>query len=191
MPLDLPWLLPAPEDVRAQFKAIRSDPSSDAARLIRLAQHRLDLNQLGQLGKAIAARRDVLGATGLRPVRLAVAATHTLDLMLEALPGTGLRHGVLIDLYQADYGQNAQAVLDPGSALYAFAPDLVWLAFDPQALGLASPQLDAERGENAVRSALDYVLSLRDAVRSHSGAGVVLQTLPMPAVGLFGSFDAC
>jgi len=191
VPIDLPWLLPAPADVRGRIKAIRTDASTDARDLVALARFGLDGNQLGQLGKAIAARRDDLGTSTLRPVRLAIAATHTLDLMVEALPGTGLRHGVLIDLYQADYGQNAQAVLDPGSALYAFAPDLVWLGFDPQAMGLASPRLDAEGGESAVRSALDYVLSLRDAVRANSGAGVVLQTLPTPPVGLFGSFDAC
>lgn len=191
MPLDLPWLLPAPEDVRAQFKAIRTDLSSDAIDLIRLAQRSLDLNQLSQLGKAIAARRDDLAATTLRPVRLAIAATHTLDLMVEALPGTGLRHGVLIDCYQADFGQTAQAVLDPASALHAFAPDLIWLAFDAAALGLARPRLDAQGGEQAVRAALDYVLSLRDAARAQGDAGVILQTLPMPPIGLFGSFDAC
>jgi FkbH-like protein len=184
-------LLPAPEDARAQFKALRSDRSSDAAGLIRLAQRSLDLNRLGQLSKTIAARRDDLAATTLRPVRLAIAATHTLDLMVEALPGTGLRHGVLIDCYQADFGQTAQAMLDPASALHAFAPDLIWLAFDPAALGLARPRLDVEGGEQAVRAALDYVLSLRDAARAQGGAGVILQTLPMPPIGLFGSFDAC
>lgn len=191
MPYNLPWLLPAPGDVRVQIKAIRTDRATDSAGLIGLARHALDCNQLGQLGKAVAARRDDLVATTLRPVRLAIAATHTLDLLADALPGTGLRHGVLIDLYQADFGQTAQAVLDPSSALHSFAPDFVWLAFDPAALGLARPRLDADGGEQAVRSALDYVLSLRDAVRANGDAGVILQTLPMSAVSLFGSFDTC
>lgn len=191
MPLDLPWLVPAPANLRRWIKAIRTDASADAGELIAISRFGLDGNQLGQLGKAIAARRDDLVATSLRPVRLAIAATHTLDLMVEALPATGLRHGVLIDIYQADYGQNAQAVLDPGSTLHAFAPDLIWLAFDAAALGLARPRLDAEGGEQAVRSALDYVLSLRDAARAQGEAGVILQTVPMPPVALFGSFDAC
>ena len=189
-PFALPWLLDPPEDLRAQLKVLRKDAESDAGDLRRLAGYALDLNQLGQMGKAIAARRDDLVASGLRPLRLAIAATHTADFLVEALPATALRHGLLIDSYQADYGQTAQAVLDPSSALFAFKPDLVALAFDPLALGLAAPRLDEGGGEEAVQSALDYVTSLRDAVHANAGVGVVLQTLPMPQTALFGSFDA-
>lgn len=191
MPLNLPWLLPTPADFRAQIKAIRSNSDHDALALVQLARHSLDLNQLGQLGKALKVRRDDLAASTLRPVRLAVAATHTLDFMLEATPATGLRHGILTEIFRADYGQIAQAVLDPASTLYDACPDLVWLAFDAVSLGLARPRLDAEGGEQAVQAALEYVLSLRDAVHKHSGSGVILHTLPVPHVALFGSFDAC
>jgi FkbH-like protein len=189
-PFALPWLLDPPEDLRAQLKVLRKDAESDAGDLRRLAGYALDLNQLGQIGKAVAARRDDLAASGLRPLRLAIAATHTADFLVEALPATALRHGLLIESYQADYGQTAQAVLDSSSALFAFKPDLVALAFDPLALGLASPRLDEGGGEEAVQSALDYVTSLRDAVHANAGVGVVLQTLPMPQTALFGSFDA-
>ncbi|MFO6446935.1 HAD-IIIC family phosphatase [Erythrobacter sp. NE805] len=190
MSFNLEWLLPPPASWRADVRALRADARSDPAALIRLAHHDLDLNQLGQLASAVATRRSSLAATTLRPCRLAISATHTVDFLAQALLGTALRHGLLLDLYQAEFGQNAQAVLDPGSNLNAFAPDFVWLAFDPAALGLAQPRLDEGGGELAVMAALDYVLSLRDAVHAGSGAGVILQSLPMPASALFGSFDA-
>ncbi|WP_299194655.1 HAD-IIIC family phosphatase [uncultured Erythrobacter sp.] len=190
-PFALSWLLEPPEDFRAQLKALRSDPQSDVAQLRALGRFDLDLNQLGQLGKAAGKRREDLAASGLRSLRLAIAGTHTVDFLVDALAGTGLRHGLLIDTFVTDYGQTAQAVLDPTSALFEFKPDLVYLAFDPSALGIAQPRLDAQGGEKAVQSALDYALSLRDAAHANAGVGVILQSLPVPASPLFGGFDAC
>ena len=189
-PFALRWLLAPPEDFRARLKELRRDSESDVAALRALAGRSLDLSQLGQLGKTMAARRDDLFATGLRPLRLAIAATHTVDFLVDALAATGLRHGLIIDSYQTDYGQTAQAMLDPASELFAFKPDFVLLAFDPLALGLAQPRLDEGGGEEAVTAALDYVASLRDAAHRNGGVGVILQTLPMPQERLFGSFDA-
>lgn len=190
-PFALTWLLPPVHDFRAQVKALVRDSSHPADAIRNLANRALDLNQLGQLGKAITARGDSLAQTSLRPCRLGIAATHTADFLVEALPATGLRHGLLIDTYQADFGQAAQAVLSPSSALYNFKPDMVYLALDPFGLGLAQPRLDEGGGEEAVAAALDYTKSLRDAVHSNAGVGVILQTLPTPELSLFGSFDSC
>ncbi len=189
-PYALRWLLEPPADLRAQLKALRKDFESNPHVIRRLAGYSLDVSQLNQLGKTIAARRDDLAKAGLRPFRVAIAATHTADFLITALPGTGLRHGLLIDAFQADYGQTAQAVLDPASTLFEFEPDLVYLAFDPHALGLGSPRLDEGGGEEAVQSAIDYVTSLRDAIHTNSSAGVVLHSLPMEPAALFGNFDA-
>ncbi|MFN3469052.1 MAG: hypothetical protein ACK4Z7_05060, partial [Novosphingobium sp.] len=131
--LALPWLLPAPADFRARVRTLRSaQGAGEAVRtadLVALAGHGLDLSQLGSLGKIVDARRPSLRDEGrLRPVLLGIAATHTLDLVAEALPATGLRHGLLVDTVQTDYGQLAQAVLDPASALAAARPDFVLLA---------------------------------------------------------------
>lgn len=190
MSSSMPWLLPSPDDIRSRIRSLRKDPAVDAGHLRQLAAYDLDLNQLAQLGTAINARLDDLRASSLRPVKLALAATHTLNFMVEALPGCALRHGLLLECFQADYGQTAQAVLDPSSPLFGFEPDYVWLAFDPLALGLAHPQLDPEQAERAVEGALSHVLSLRDAVHAHGRAGVVLSTLPMPPFALFGALDA-
>lgn len=184
-----PWLLSPPDNFRKEVKRIRADEGSDVRELVRMARYDLNLSQLGQLGKAVSERRDDLAAAGLRPVRLALAATHTIDPVVESLIGSGLRHGLLVEIYQAEYGASAQAALDPGSRLHAFGPDFVFFQFDPAGLGLAAPLLDCEAAERAVQSALDYVGSLRDALRANGQASVVLHTLPMPLSSLFGNFD--
>lgn len=189
--LSLPWLLPAPADFRSRVRSLKSAEAVTTAEMVALAAYGLDLSQLGSLGKIVDARRDALRAEGrLRPVLLGVAATHTVDLVTDSLPATALRHGLLIDTVQTDYGQLAQAVLDPASSLAQAKPDFVLLALDAAALGLARPQFEAAAAHEAVQSALDYVASLRDGVRNNIGAGVVLHTLATPAESLFGSYDA-
>ena len=190
-PLSLPWLLPAPADFRARIKAARTAEDLDPRAATGLAAHALDLSQLGQLGRLLAARPDEFAGMGrLRPITIGIAATHTADLVAEALPGTGLRHGLLVTTHQVDYGQTAQALLDSKSSLAEAKPDFVLLALDALALGLARPFFDQAEAEAAVQSALDYVISLRDGAKSNVGAGAILHTLAPPVETLFGSFDA-
>ncbi|MFC6911724.1 hypothetical protein ACFQGS_23575 [Novosphingobium lubricantis] len=149
--LALPWLLPAPADFRRRLKALRSVDAPAAADLIALASYGLDLSALSSLGKLAAAQRDALIASGrLRSVKLGIAATHTADLIADVLPATGLRHSLQVQTLQTDYGQIAQQVLDPASALAQWNPDFVFLALDAAALGLARPQFDAGDAEPSV-----------------------------------------
>ena len=190
-PVLLPWLPAAPGDFRARVKAARQAEVLDLRETKVLATHALDLSQVEQLGKLVRARQADLAETGqLRPVRIAIAATHTADVLVSALPGTGLRHGLLIETCQADFGQLAQQLLDPSSALAAAKPDFTYIALDPAALGLSRPLLDAAGAEAAVQSALDYVQALRDAVHQNIGGGAILHTLPPLVESLFGSWDA-
>ena len=190
-PISLPWLLAPPADFRARLKAARSADRLDPVELSRLATFGLDLSQLGQLGRLVAGNHELLASSGrFRPVRLGIVATHTADLVAEALPATGVRHGLLVTTRSVDYGQMAQALLDPESQLALAEPDFVLLALDSFALGLARPLFDEVEAEAAVQSALDYVNSLRDGTHQNIGAGTILQTLAPPAETLFGSFDA-
>lgn len=190
-PLALPWLLPAPEDFRKRLKAVRGAEQVRAVDLARLAAFALDLSQLGAVGKVVNEHRDALHREGrLRSVKLGIAATHTFDLVASTLPATGLRHGLLVEPVQVDYGQTAQQLLDPASDLARAKPDFVLLGLDAIALGLARPVLETEAAEAAVQAALDYVASLRDGAHANLGAVAILHTLPAPAEAIFGSFDA-
>jgi len=188
-PFGLPWLLPAEADFRARLKALRTAGPFDAAGLRALVQTALDATQLEQASRVVTAHADDLAGAGLRPLRLAIVATHTAKGIAYALPAAGLRHGLLLSVELADYGQAAQQLLDPASSLAQSRPDTILLALDAQALGLARPYLDAAEAEALVRRALEYVAALREGGRSHAGAPVIVQTLAVPVESLFGSFD--
>ena len=113
-PFGMPWLLPPPIDFKARAKALANSASPDEVEARRLAAFALDLNDLGTLGKIVRKQKQFFVAkAGFTPVKLGIVASHTMDYLAAALPGTGLRHGLVVDVVLAGYGQAAQQLLDP------------------------------------------------------------------------------
>jgi FkbH-like protein len=187
----MPWLLPAPINFKERARALANSASPDEAEARRLAAFALDLNELSTLGKVVGRQRQYLTATvGFTPVKLGIAASHTMDYLAAALPGTGLRHGLVVDVVLAGYGQAAQQLLDSGSDFATQRPDLVLLAFDYRALGFGNLYLRMEDADEAVSAAINHVSSMAAGVRDVIKATCVLQTLVPPSDSLFGNLDA-
>jgi FkbH-like protein len=187
----LPWLLAAPSDFRSQVAALRVAESVDIDLARRLAGFALDASQLNKLG-AVTKRVSAssAGSGNLRPLRLAIAATHTVSFVADALPATGLRHGLLIETFVVPYGQAFQQVFDPASELAQWQPDFILLSLDPKALGLAHAALGEDRALIAVDQAIDQISALKRAVHENLAAVPIVQTLAPAQTALFGNFDA-
>ena len=186
----LPWLAPAPSEVRSTIRSLGTEPSLEIGKLRRIAATELDITQLGRLSKVVNDRRKEIAADGnFASLRLGLVGSHTLDFIADALCATAVRHGLLLSLVRTPYGQVAQVVLDPGSELAQSKVDVVLLALDAIAIGIHRPQLSEEAASTAVRSAIEQMKTLRDGIRS-MGATVAFQTIPLPPAPLFGSFDA-
>ncbi|PZU11788.1 HAD family hydrolase [Sphingomonas sp.] len=186
----LPWLLPPAEDFRARVRAIGADEAIDPVALRTIANTALDVDQLDRFGRLMGKIADRVPKGALTPLTLGLIGSHTLDYAAMALVGTGVRHGLLLRLVRADYGQVVQSVLDPSSTVALARPDMVLLSLDPQMLNLATPRLDADGAAETVKAAIGQVRMLRDGIRDSIGAVAVLQTLPLPADPLFGGYDA-
>jgi FkbH-like protein len=180
----LPWLPPAPADWRAQL-----DAATDAAAFRRLATCRLNQAQVQQLGQAFTRFRKGGGeVTGLAPVKLGLLSNATVSFLAQAIVGSGLRHGLAIEIIEAPYGQTAQQALDPSSAINQARCDLVLLALDHRGLP-AQPSLDEAANGQALETALEHLRSLAEALTYFGGATVMLQTVPPPPEPLFGHRD--
>jgi len=189
-PFALSWNLPQPADFRARVSAMLKTESPEAAEVQRLAAFDLDLTGLEALRKLVSAKREWLaGQTGLTPFRLGIVSSHTVDYLAQALPGTALRHGLLLDVVMAEFGQAAQQLLDRDSEFGRAQLDAILIALDYRALGLSNPRLTALDAESALDAAISYAAGLAEGVRSTIGTCCVLQTLVPPAESLFGSFD--
>jgi FkbH-like protein len=185
----LAWLPPPPMDFAAACKALDSTPAvGPAARA--LANHALDPNQLSRLGRAIA-RATAAGRTlsPLEPFRLALIGNGTLELLVPILVATAARHGVALECIHAAYGQMTQEALDPSSRINSSQPDAVLLAVDYRGLPLQFIAGDAAAERADIDCAVAQINTIRDGIRRHCGAVVIVQTVAPPPETLFGGFD--
>ena len=124
----LGWLPPAPDDFAARAKALKAAEGDLSAELRSLATHRLDANQLQRLARIVEGARD--RTNGLSPFRLGIVSNATTDFITPAIIGSGLRHGLAIEIVAGPYGQCMQEALDPGSTVNRAGCDAVLLAID-------------------------------------------------------------
>lgn len=143
----LDWLPAAPGDWRAR---VRGGP--EWAEAVALAGFRLGFSQTGALDGAMPeAPKDAPA------VRLAVLGSATMAHVLPAIRVAGLRRGMAVATYEADFGQYLQTLTD-GAALRDFAPTAILLALDAHHLAAGvTAGMDAAAFEAAVEDAMARV----------------------------------
>ncbi len=188
-PVAMPWLLPAPDDLRASLRALKAEEVLDGPVLRQLATHALDFNQCSSLAGLVAKGADRLESQGaFDTLRLAYLGSGTSDLIMPAVVAGGLRHGVLPQIYATPFGQGLAEALDDQSALAAFRPDIALIAFDHHGYGLTTPAMDPAAGQKAVTAALSQLTLMAGKV-SAMGAQVLIQTVPQPLEAWAGQAD--
>ena len=200
--LDLNWLPEPAADFRAQVRALRdtgtntgadagtnagSNTSPDfAATLRRLATAQLNLTQLHSLSQLVEKIPDVKSSAWTNVTLLSNATT---DLIASALPATALRHELLLKAHTTPFGTFNKEALDPASTTNQSRPDFVVLALDHRAFDFSPVPGDVDTAQRKLAAALETLRNLAAALRAHSGAAVVVQTLAAPLTNFLGSFE--
>lgn len=131
---DLYWLPDAAADWRDRVRALAGREADMAAweEAVALANAKLDFIRTNALDQAVSAlfRGEPPEGIATRPVRLALLGASTHAHLHAAIRVAGLRRDLWISIYENDYGQYWQELLDPASALHAFQPDTVLFALD-------------------------------------------------------------
>ena len=112
-----------------------------------------------------------------RAARVAVLGSYTTTQLVGLLPLAAARSGVAVEVYEAGFAQYRREVLDPGSGLYAFAPDVVVFAVHAGELDLSALSQDPD---SDVERELSRWTSLWDTVRDRCGARVVQHNFALP-----------
>jgi len=184
------WL-PAHDDFRGAVRAVLEAPAGDdrAARLSRLANHRLSFLDVIQLDRALG-RIPQTETSGLAPIRLGILSSATVDHVVPAIRVAGLRRRLLIDVHVGPYGQYRQQILDTESALHEFRPQVLVLAVTAREAIAGTPlTASPSDAESAVRRAVCDLRLLWRRAREQLNAVVIQQTFLNTAEPLFGSFD--
>ncbi|HEX3653030.1 MAG TPA: HAD-IIIC family phosphatase [Rhizomicrobium sp.] len=115
-------------------------------------------------------------------------AGATSDLLVDDLVAAACRHGIALEIVPAPYDQVVQQALDPASLVNTARPDAILVAVDHRWLRLDGPVLDRDAAQ-VVAVQMAQLAEIVRALQNHSGASAILQTLPIPSMPLFGSFD--
>jgi FkbH-like protein len=181
----------APADVEAQRLLYRVLKESGRAQEAHGALDRLvELDPTAATVTFAHREREKLGGTAGRPVRIAVLSSYVLDPLVPFLDVECRRAGLAPACYVGPYNQYTQEILSPASGLYAFGPEVVFLALDledlfPAVRGVPSVE-ELGRGKDDIR---DTIVGLVRELRSRSTALIVVHELALSGRSPHGILD--
>ena len=127
MPADLYWLPPAPPNWKQRLRSVAEPGSGEDAwrEVIALSQFNLSFSATNALANAL--RTLTAPSTS---ERLAILSSSTTSHLHSSLRVSALRRGIPLEIYECDYGQYRQVLLDASSPLYAFRPTTILFCLD-------------------------------------------------------------
>lgn len=169
-------------ELKSQLAAGRVHAAVASARLL-LEEQPSVLNQRFVRQLANGAGTD---AAGLKPLKVALLASFSIEFIHDALIAQGFANGLRIEIHQPGFGQIRQEILNPQSGLYTFAPDLAVIAIEGEDWlpALYSGFLDADPVATALQDAasgfIQEVADLARSFRRHSGKPLLVHNLALP-----------
>jgi FkbH-like protein len=131
--------------------------------------------------------RDSLG---LKPLRLAVLGTSTLDHLIDALELYLAAEGFDATFFTSEFNTLHQTVLDPASPLWSFDPDLVWLFTSHRDVTVnLPPGADLDAVASTTQLAVNDFTDLWRAIGQRSRAFIIQNNADLPFERPFGNFE--
>ena len=130
----------------------------------------------------------------LQSYRVAILRSFTVEPMVPLLRAAAFCAGVDLTVHVSDFNAHVQAIMDPGSTFYGFAPDAVILAVQTRDvapdLWNDFTSLTAEQVRSSVDRVANEFQGWIRTFRQKSSAHLILHNLETPAFPLAGVFDA-
>jgi FkbH-like protein len=186
----LTWLPVPPVDFNDRCRNLATLDGPIGKSLRALSSHALNENQLARLARAIVSQlSEGRSLAPLTPVRIGLLGNGTTDFIAPALVATAPRFGLQLDCVSGGYDQFVQEAIKPDSKINQARLDVVLLALDHRAYSLQGALGNPDAAIHVVDAAMQMLNGLRSAIRRHSGAICIVQTIAQVPESLFGSFD--
>src|SRR5664279_3267372 len=164
-------------------RAISQADASGAARMLASAW---ELEPGSAMAGFVASRYGrIAGRLGLLKQRWAILRSFTVEPVVPVLKAGAYAGGVALETHLGEFNAYAQEILDPGSALYRFQPDVAVLAVQTRDV---APAL--WRGESAADDVLGRFGGWIRSFRTYSQAALIVHSLEVPAMACAGILDA-
>jgi len=127
-------------------------------------------------------------------VRVVFLRSFTLEPAMPLLRAAAVLNGLRLSVQLSDFNTYSQEVLDPGSRMYKFDPEVVILAIQAQdlvpELWYRYAELDAAAVDEKVEAAEAILAELIRAFRHYHRAHLIVHNLEIPSVAASGILDA-
>ena len=176
------------EAVRLLYRLLREGgPPAEAHGLL---DRLVELDPTSATATFAYRERPKLAETGGRPVRIAMLSSYVIDPLVPFLDVECRRAGLTPAFYTGPFNQYTQEALNPGSGLYAFAPEIVFVALDledlfPAVRGVPSTEELAQRREE-IRA---KIVALLRELHARSNALIVVHELATTGRSPHGILD--
>lgn len=135
-----------------------------------------------------------LNLPAARKVKCAVCRSFTVEPILQQCSQVVRLWGIELDLHLGGFDAYAEAILNPDSTLYEFAPEVMIFAVPPHALcpdlWYEFAQLSSERVEERVVEISGFLENLLRTFRQNSSAVILVHNLELPSESAWGLADA-
>ena len=121
-----------------------------------------------------------------KEVRIAILGDHATQFIKEALIGYGAISKLNYNVYEADYSQIDQEILDADSELYNFNPEIVIVTNSVYKLEQSFHH--SKNQDSFANSFLDKVEGWMEALKNNTKAKIILSTFPELPDAVFGNF---
>src|ERR1017187_1162654 len=124
---------------------------------------------------------------GLKPIRIALLASTTVDHFSDILRFWLARDGFAAEIWIAPYDTIIQTTLDETSELYSFRPDIIWIFSTYRDVRICVPIGD----DNAVMPAIDLAIAtntmLWQTIQSRLPCAIIQNNADIPYCDSFGN----
>ncbi|MDY7222405.1 HAD family hydrolase [Halalkalibacterium halodurans] len=118
--------------------------------------------------------------------RIAIVGNHTTEGLEYALTYDGIKRGLILNVLQTGYGQWALQMLQPGSELDHFQPDVTFCTLDESVVmqHLSSFDGSVESIAHALKEGLADIKQAVSTFATRTHSTIVLHTIPLPLIEL-------
>lgn len=125
--------------------------------------------------------------SGLKRIKLAVLGDSATQLLCQALRGMGYDQGLNLEIWEAAFDQVEGQVLDPGSTLYTFAPDIVLIFHSTHKLLGKYDKIKGEQ-QTLAEQELTAIQNIYTTISSRLKANVIFYNYPEIDDAVFGNY---
>ena len=186
------WLPPPPATFSQEIVEVQQ-LKGPAKQLRRLASARLNSSQLRQLKFTIdkldnAENRSEL-LSEYRRIRIGMVGMGTLDFLTDLLPGSGLRHSLLIEAVKGRYDSLSGFAFGGDGGLHGKL-DAIVVMLDLKVLGFPDELLNSESHEQALCAATQIIEKLVDGLVDQFSCPVILSTIVVDPSEMISSTES-